>query len=81
MFFMPYLSFHERAHWPASLWICSCRAQATAIQPAAHIWTGAALGLQRTPMKMKVQSSAACIRSRLFPNTRLVPGLVRSGLV
>lgn len=76
MFFMPYLSFHERAHWPASLWICSCRAQATAIQPAAHIWTGAALGLQRTPMKMKVQSSAACIRSRLFPNTRLVPGLV-----
>lgn len=74
---MPYLRFH----WAAWLWICSCHAWATAVQLAAHIRTGAALGLQRTPIKMKVQSSAARIRSRLFPNTRLVPGLVWSCLV
>lgn len=46
----------------------------TAVQLAAHIRTRRALGLQRTPMRMGVRSSVACIRSRPLCNTRAVPG-------
>lgn len=74
--FTPYLRSHKRGRQPASLWMCSRHGWVTAVQLAARIRTEAALGLQRTPMKMKVQSSAARIGSRLFPNTGVVTGLV-----
>ena len=68
----------ERAQWKQDasdlFWICSRPGWVTTVQLAAHIRTRRALGLQRTPMRMGVRSSVACIRSRPLCNTRAVPG-------